>query len=357
MDKFNWYFRQKVEEGEMDQIFDYAESADRNLASDHGLTGIQSGLVVAPAGPSDLTVDISAGTAYSKSGERLRFPALSNVDVSTDELGNPTAVIGPGNERVLAIFLSFVRNESEPRTDGNGDPINFRLEEGTKIRVVSGVEAVAPAPAPAPDSNDILLADIRLSFGTVAITVGEIETGRREWAISFSGTNITLTDGTPAAGINSLALALDAITRSVTIPCSKSVGAVSGTIGVSDNGRTLVGAATPNAINVPLECLNAGDRILSVTARYDKGTAATASMRLLEFSPIRTDTPSVSKNSAAAAGFQNITLDQSDDSVWFGEPDNTREVLDGYTYWCEMTDGDNGDIFISVTVTYITSSV
>lgn len=216
-DRQDYFFRQKVTEAELDLGFNGLEVADFNLAIDHELTGIVNGQGVGEASVPDLTVDVAAGTNYSKQGERTRNPSTQNVDMSQDDGATSTAVATPGNQKIVSLFMTFDRALSDPRIDGNSLTVFFERDESFDFSVVQGAEAVGAAAVPPPlDGNKILLADIRLEFGTTTITNAgtifgspQIDTSRREDAYKFTGGTIEITEGSANDAIASLLTALN----------------------------------------------------------------------------------------------------------------------------------------------------
>ncbi len=202
----DYFFRQKVTEAELDLGFNGLEVADFNLAIDNELTGIVQGQAVVEAAVPDLTVDVAAGTSYSKQGERIRVPSTQNVDMSQDDGATSTAVAAPGNEKIVSVFLIFDRALSDPRIDGNSLTVFFNRTESFDFSIVQGAEAVIPnAVAPPIDGNKILLADVRLIFGQTAILDADIDLiTRRELAFSLGGTPISVEAGTAADAITAL---------------------------------------------------------------------------------------------------------------------------------------------------------
>lgn len=213
----DYYFRQKVTEAELDAGFEGLEQADFNLAIDHDLTGIVTGLGVGEAAAPDLTVDVVLGTAYSKQGERIRVGSTQNVDCSQDDGGTPTTVTTPGNTKVVSVFIEFDRALSDPRIDGNSLTVYFVRAESFAFSVVQGSEAVIGSESPPPlDSGKLLLADIRLENGTTQIlnahTVGaydQIDTTRREDAFKFTGGTVEIIEGSAYDALDSLLTALN----------------------------------------------------------------------------------------------------------------------------------------------------
>jgi hypothetical protein len=210
MDKRDFYFRQLVSEGELDGAFDDVEEADMNQYKDADFWGIFGDTTNALdvkehgtylGGAPDLTVDVNLGTAYSKSGQRLRVATAQNVDVSVDYLSVPTSPPS-GDEKVVSIFLQFVRVESDPRTDGNSATVNFQQLEGFVLEVRQGTAVTPPTDpfttAPALDADDILLADIVRKNPQATIVDADINpTGtRREEQFDISAGAISIEVGT-----------------------------------------------------------------------------------------------------------------------------------------------------------------
>ena len=79
MDRFDFYFEQLVTQADMDEAFDFAESADQRLQSDNDYVGIVQGLGVVQAFPTpNLTADIDAGVAYDPTGQRCSIASPQN---------------------------------------------------------------------------------------------------------------------------------------------------------------------------------------------------------------------------------------------------------------------------------------
>jgi hypothetical protein len=182
-DRVDFFFKQQVQEDELNLPFSLLENADRNLATDLGLSGIVEGMQVTPHQPvADLTVDLTApAIAYDLEGERIFFATPQTVDVSKDENGAPTAVSADGKEKTLTLFVAFSRALSDPRIDGNSVQVFFRQSESLKLLVDQGVEAPAGAstpPAPRPDA--VLLCDVVRRFGQTQILAGDLSVARRQ---------------------------------------------------------------------------------------------------------------------------------------------------------------------------------
>lgn len=175
----NFYYRQRVTEGELDQIFAWAQDADRAIMVDKDEAGVSDGLALSETGPASMSVAYANGVAYAKAGERCAVDVASNVDCSQDEYGVPTAVAVPGNTKWIAIFVRPTRVLSEPRTDGNGNEVYTIQAEAAEVFVRQGSEGVGPARVSL-STSAILLGEVELAFGQTAITTADIYVDRRE---------------------------------------------------------------------------------------------------------------------------------------------------------------------------------
>ncbi len=187
-DRYDFFFRQKVTEAELDGAFNALELADQNLVVDADLVGVHFGLAVAEQGIPNLTVAVSSGGAYDATGRRIRAVSGQTVDLSADYNGISTAVPTSGYERWLSIFIGFTRTLSDPRTDGNSLTVYFARAEAFVFRVVAGPEASAGTAArPALDSARILLADVLLANGATAVHTADISVSRRQDIFNING--------------------------------------------------------------------------------------------------------------------------------------------------------------------------
>lgn len=169
-DRYDFFYRQKVTEGELDDAFDALEAADRNMVVDLGFTGVAHGLVVSERDTPGLSVDVSSGAAHDPQGRRIRIASGQVVDLSVDSDGVPTTVSTPGNARVVSVFAVFSRALSDPRIDGNSNTVYFVRAESFSFRVVQGSEATLGAEvAPALANDATLLADVRRTNGQTEI--------------------------------------------------------------------------------------------------------------------------------------------------------------------------------------------
>ena len=211
-DRLNYYSGQRVTEAELDLGFALLENADRNLATDIGLFGIFTGMIATEHAPlADLTIDLTApGRAYDQLGRRIFYGSAQNVDVSTDENGLATEVSAAGNEKLLSVFIRFVRLESDPRTDRASQQVFFRQDESFEFVVRQGGEAPIGTATPPPlQSDEILIVDITRTFGQTQITNADLspnplvpgDVGRRQAFVLTSADGI----GVNPAGFSVLA--------------------------------------------------------------------------------------------------------------------------------------------------------
>lgn len=194
-----YYFRQRVTEAELNLGFELLERADRNLASDLGIRGIISGAIPVPHDPvADLTIDLTApGRAYDALGQRVFFGAGERVDCAVDHQGLPTAVLLEGQERWLGVFLRFSRLLSDPRTDGNSQELFFRHDESFELVVRQGAAAPAgDAQKVALEPDELLVCDMRRTFGQEQLLAEHIDTARRQAFVFAAADHVGVEAGT-----------------------------------------------------------------------------------------------------------------------------------------------------------------
>lgn len=215
MNRYDWYFRQRVSQGEMDQAFAWAEDADHSLALDNGVVGLVAGGAVTEQTPApDLTVNVSALTAYGKSGERIAVSnPLSVVDLSVDEYGTATAVLTAGQERIISVFTRFHTALEAPAVDGNGLTVYTKQLEDAELFVRMGAAAaIGTATPPAVLGDALLLCDVTRAYGQLTVQTADIDLTRREDWLREAGTTITtFAHGTARAAIADLFEHVDAL--------------------------------------------------------------------------------------------------------------------------------------------------
>lgn len=209
MDRYDFYKDQQVTEAELDGAFDAAERADRAMVDDYDLTGIMAGLSVVENSPTpNLSVLVDVGTAYDPSGRRLRVPAIQTVSLAADSGNVSTAVASSGNEKIVGLYLKSKRLTSDPRTDGDGNPVQFVQAESFEFIIAQGAESLSPTP-PAQPADTIRLAYVTRTFGQTQIFDADIDLTAREMAIEASAGALELKAGTIPEAFEEMLTTLD----------------------------------------------------------------------------------------------------------------------------------------------------
>lgn len=189
--QFDWYTGQLVAQQDMDAAFQNLEDADHDLMVDTGFVGIVSGFVAAQhVGTPNLTIDVTAGVAYSPDGERIVSAAALNVNCAYDYLSNATAVQNSGKSKILGIYLLFDRLPSDPRTDAANQTVYFVQDETMVVEVVQGAEATVPS-APAAPAGGVLICHVTLTYGQTSILNASISTTSRDDQIVITGASLS----------------------------------------------------------------------------------------------------------------------------------------------------------------------
>jgi hypothetical protein len=181
--RYDWYFRQRVTEEELDRAFDQVEQADRDLASDLSVFGIISGAVATPHQPvPDLRIDITGpARAYDRLGRRIFVPVHTTVSLERDLNGLPTQVVTAGNERWLGVYMRFSRALSDPRIDGSGNQVFFRRDESFEFVVRQAAEAQeGDAGRPPLEPDELLVCDVQRVFGQDQFLTAHFDVSRRQ---------------------------------------------------------------------------------------------------------------------------------------------------------------------------------
>lgn len=206
MDRRDFYFKQLVQEDELDAAFAAVENAIRNVAIDAAVFGLlDGGDTTQKSGTPDLSVDVAAGVAYDQDGQRVFWSALQNVEVDVDYLDVSTAVVGVGNERWVSVFVRFERDLSDPRIDGNGDPVFFVRTESFSFEVRQGAEApIGTATKPSLLTDAVLVADVKLVNAQTQVLDANISATRAQDLISISGSPRSLSAQTYTEALSDL---------------------------------------------------------------------------------------------------------------------------------------------------------
>lgn len=226
----DFYFRQRVLEGEMDAAFDDTENADRALAQDIGATqiadgsgipianinvvpddfdairgGIHSGYLISftdglpPSGgnPQPLVdVHVSAGVAVDWQGRRITTPDNFIVDITAEgdtpvgEGGSTTggAVVTPpaGQTRIVTLMVLFDRTLTDERVDGNAATVFYNQAEAFVFRAKAGNSSVSTPVPPQGDADAVILVDLRVDENNMII--GWSFSRRGDWIRTSTGT-------------------------------------------------------------------------------------------------------------------------------------------------------------------------
>lgn len=190
MNLFDFFFRQRVTQSQLDWVFEQAQDAIHALSTDNNLLGIVGGLDAIEHAPvPDKTIDVDGpGIAYDPEGQRCYVSdLLSSVDCSKDEFGtdsNPAA----GEERYISVFLRSKREYTEPALDGNNVTVYTKQLESYEFFVRLGTSAPVGFATPAPLMGDaVLLADMLVADGFTAILNSDFDYSRRQDWLRYDG--------------------------------------------------------------------------------------------------------------------------------------------------------------------------
>jgi hypothetical protein len=191
--------------GELNQGFDGLEAADQNVVADFGLIGIAAGGAVSQHAPTaDLTVDVTAVSAYDQQGRRVQVPSTQTVSLAQDSNSVSTAVVNAGNSKIVSLFIRFKRANSDPRQDKNGNTQNFVQDESFEFVVVQGAEGAGSPTPPALLTDGLLLADVTRTYAQTQIVNANISAARREDAFAISAGALSVRQGTPETALQAL---------------------------------------------------------------------------------------------------------------------------------------------------------
>jgi hypothetical protein len=173
LNRLNFYPKQIVTDTDLNTLQANVENADYNLAMDLGLSGVVSGLEVSPNSPNDLKVAYTKGVAYDAYGKRIAASGNGLIDCSS------YAVSNSGYERWISIVIEFARNAYDTRAVDSGT-IYYYQDAYFSIGIVAGtIAATGAASKPAVSASQVVLADIKLTYGQTAITADDIDIARR----------------------------------------------------------------------------------------------------------------------------------------------------------------------------------
>jgi len=204
---YDWFYRQRVTEGEMDAAFGAAQTALMTLRATQakgvwlgdwfGEPPLAAPEVPGPNAPEDMTIDVPGPLrAWDVDGNFLYDPSLViNIDCSEDYQGTPTAVLLNVNEKYIAVCAAFDWVLSDPRVDGNGDTVYYQRDPGVVYEVYQGAEAlIGFAVKPSVPTDRVVLCDVLLHWNDLTIAAGDIEFDRTQLLRLGYDSAITLKD-------------------------------------------------------------------------------------------------------------------------------------------------------------------
>lgn len=194
MNKYETYFGQTITDDELNEIFGSFSTAIEQFILDYGYTGVASGGELTQAATPNLTV-LANGPAvvYDQTGNRIAFASAATINVATDENNHPTLVAAAGQEKWVSVFVRFTSTPSDPREDELGNTVYFRKLAGYEFKVVAGSEApTGTAPRVALRGDQVLLGDVRLTYGKTSIVTADIDNGRCQTVFDLSGTPLAV---------------------------------------------------------------------------------------------------------------------------------------------------------------------
>jgi hypothetical protein len=220
MQRYDFYFRQKVTEGELDEAFDAVEAAISQLLSDFSYAGVSANLEVVENQPSPTMAVLvtGPGIAYDQDGNRIFVPSTQTLNCAVDENNVNTVVNTPGRSRVLSIFAEFDRTLTDPRIDGNNNTVYYDRAESFALNVVQGAEFITGDPGvyPALRPDQVLLADIIIDYNQTSILDADIDmVARRQLLIQIPGGVIGGLDINAATPNDALEQILDAFNQHI----------------------------------------------------------------------------------------------------------------------------------------------
>jgi hypothetical protein len=179
---YDWYFKRKVTEVDMDTIFQETRGYTNDFIADHLSPGFSAIPSLTQNSPTpDFTVDVnipgSGGiVGYDKNGQRIGIPTTQGVDLGT-VLGGPVTLPTSGNEKYVTLFVKYFQFQSDPQVDGNSNPVNFQLEDGWVFSVIQGTQATAGSAVKPTDPDDgrLIIGDILLTPTSTSILNAAID--------------------------------------------------------------------------------------------------------------------------------------------------------------------------------------
>lgn len=198
MNRRDFYLAQKVTEAEFDDAFLQVEEAEKAIKVDMfaGANGfLAANVAVVQEGAGTQRVDVGSGLGWDKDGFRVEDPdAQTFVDFTGDD--------DPTDPLIAAVYLKFKRTLSDPRLDGLGATVNWKVDEDYELVKVLGAAAPSPAPPAADPSQGLILAHVTVPASAGAILDAGIDTTVQNLKSSFPVERLS-NAGVTAIGANS----------------------------------------------------------------------------------------------------------------------------------------------------------
>jgi len=200
----DFFDSQNVQPAELNGMLADIDQAVGQAGYEAGGRGIVYGLALGPTSPNSWAVRVLTGMAlfydpaYTglTSNRRVyacRLNAATSISLSADYLGANTAV-SAGQERWLSIVIRPKAVLSDPRTDSDGNVVNFVSTESGELAVVAGTAAaVGTSIRPVVAAVGIRIADVLITSSMTTIYGPEIDhTGREDFVETLSsGAEVT----------------------------------------------------------------------------------------------------------------------------------------------------------------------
>jgi hypothetical protein len=276
MQRYDFYFGQKVRHTELDDAFDAVETAIGTFLQGFGYSGIITGADVAENNPTpNFTVDVSGpALVYDQLSQKIAWSATQDVDCTIDENGAATAVVSSGNEKYLSIFAEFERLASDPRTDRNGATVFYDQAESFSINVVQGVEApTGTAVKPSLRADQVLLGDVLITYAMTQIQNSDIDLDRAQYPFDLTGSPTAIKEKSFLDVLQAMLDVLNAFDAS-TISCAAGSAWHDGTTNPTDDIEARI-----NKIITDLIATAGSDRIGSVAISGSPSSFAAGSIK------------------------------------------------------------------------------
>jgi hypothetical protein len=182
MDRRDFFIKQKVTEGELDDAFLQVEVAEQNIKKD-GFGPAARGFLldaisVVEDSPVSTSVSVPTFLAWSKDGERIEKTTAA-------ELFSFAGDDDPVNPTIASLYAVFDRALSDPRVDGLGATVNHKVDESYDLERDLGTPAGSPVPPAIRTDGSILLANVTIPAAAGTISNSEIDNTVQELNSDF----------------------------------------------------------------------------------------------------------------------------------------------------------------------------